>query len=151
MATDRKRLKGSKVLVKLPFGTTTAATKATGSKKAKPGKSQLIMIHPKIAKELKFTVVTDRSQSVSFKTAAGTATVNRIVSRGCSRRKSCKLFFDGEKTIDGLKFKSVNVQMPSGTTVLDFVTYFTTGGGKTLKLAKLITPDGKTHSLSDGT
>lgn len=146
-----KRLKGSKVLVKLPFGTTTAATKASGSKKGKPGKSQLVLMHPKVAKELKFTVVTNRSQSVTFKTASGNVTVNRIVSRGCSRRKSCQLFFETEKTIDGIKFKSVNVQMPSGTTVIDFVNYFTTGGGKTLKLAKLITPDGKTHSLSDGT
>lgn len=143
-----KRLKGSKVLVKLPFGST---VKASGTGKSKVyGKSQYILLHPKVAKELGFDIVTDRSQSVTFKTASGTSTVQRPVNSGSTRRGSCRLYFQTEKTIDSIKFKSVSVPMPTGAKVIDFINYFTSGKGKSIKLDKLVTPDGKTHSLNDG-
>ena len=139
MATTKKGpTKGSRVLIKLPFGTT---KNGTGGK---PGKSQLIMLKSGVAKELGFKpVVQMPTQKVTFKTAAGSRTVTRLV-QGSYRRKSVKLIFESPKTIAGSTgtYKSVSLPMPSGVVLNDIVQYFHKGAGKSKGVIALVTADG---------
>lgn len=137
MATLRKGpTKGSRVLVKLPFGRT---------KTGKNGKSQLILIKQGVAKELGFQVVKQLpKKTVEMKTAAGNRKVTRL-SQGSYKRKSVKLVFEKPRAIAGSKgtYKTVSLPMPSGVTIVDIVQYFHTGAGKSKNVIALITPDGK--------
>lgn len=134
--TKRGPTKGSRVLVKLPFGRTT-----TG----KNPKGQLVLVKQGVAKELGFTPVKQLpTKQVTFKTAAGSRTVTRI-SQGSFKRKSVKLIFEKPRSIFGSKgtYKTVSLPMPSGVTVNDIVKYFHTGAGKSKNVIALVTPDGK--------
>lgn len=139
MATTRKGpTKGSRVLIKLPFGRTVAP------KNGKGGKSQLIMLKAGVAKVLGFKPVTTMpSQKVTFKTAAGSRTTTRI-SQGSYRRKSVKLIFESPKSISGSSgtYKTVSLPVPNGVLISDIVNYFHKGAGKSKGVIALVTSDG---------
>jgi hypothetical protein len=140
MAKGKGPTKGSRILVKLPFGRTVAAKGKT------PGKSQLVKVKENVAKELGFAAVKAlETKSVQFKTAKGTATVKRISSVGSYRRKSVILLFKDAKKIGnspGL-YKSVSLPLGSGCTVTDAIVYFQKNG-KAKGVVGIRTPDGVT-------
>lgn len=137
--------KGSRVLVKLPF----ASAKNGGGKKA----GQLVLIKQGVAKLLDFKPVAKAPVvKVKFKTASGTATVDRLV-QGSYRQRSVKLIFSTPQTIVGSqgRFKSVSLPLCSGATIADVVKYFQEGAGKDNKVIALITPAGKRIQWDNGT
>ena len=137
MATKRGPTKGSRILVKLPFG----RAKTGGVHKA----SQYISIKQGVATILGFKPVTNvPTQKVKYKTAKGTATVTRRI-EGSYRQRSVRLIFSAPKSIKGSKgtFKSVSMPVPSGVTLDDIVKYFHVGAGKSKGVIGMITPAGK--------
>lgn len=129
--------KGSRILVKLPFG----RAKTSGGKPA----SQLIEVKQGVARVLGFEPVKALPvKTVSFKTASGTARAPRM-GRGSYKRKSVKLIFKAPKTIAGStgQYKSVSLPIPSGVTLDDVVKYFHTGAGRSKGVIALVSPDGR--------
>jgi len=129
--------KGSRILVKLPFG----SEKTSGGKLA----SQLIEVKQGVARVLGFEPIRVLpTKTVTFKTARGTARSTRF-GRGSWRRRSVKLIFKAPKTITGSTgtYKTVSLPLPSGVTLDDVIKYFHTGAGKSKGVIALVSPDGK--------
>lgn len=137
--------KGSRILVKLPFG----RDKTSGNKPA----SQLIEVKQGVARVLGFEPVKALPvKTVTFKTARGSAKAPRM-GRGSYKRKSVKLIFKAPKTITGSKgqYKSVSLPMPSGVTLDDIVKYFHTGAGKNKGVIALVSPSGRRIQWAEAT
>lgn len=137
--------KGSRILVKLPFG----RDKTSGGKPA----SQLIEIKQGVANILGFDPVkTLPVKSVKFKTARGFANAPRY-GRGSYKRRSVKLIFKAPKTIKGSngKYKTVSLPLPSGVTLDDVIKYFHTGAGKNKGVIAMVSPDGKRFQWAEAT
>jgi hypothetical protein len=147
MVTRKGPTKGARVLVKLPFGRTVAAS----GKKA--GKSQLVKVKENVAKELGFKPITTLpTKSVTFKTASGSATVKRVSATGSYRRKSVTLLFNKAKTVGKSPgtYKSVALPLGSGCTVTDAIVYFQKNG-KSKGIVGIRTPDGVTIRWDEST
>lgn len=128
--------KGSRVMVKLPFGRT---------KTGKNPKSQYIMIKQGVAQALGFKPVTEIPKvTIKTKTAAGQRQITRLV-QGSYRRRSVKLIFENPKTIKGSTgtYKSVSLPVPSGVVLADIVAYFQKGAGKGKGVIGLVSSDGR--------
>ncbi|WP_190445647.1 hypothetical protein [Tolypothrix tenuis] len=127
-------------MVKLPFGRTVA------SAKGKPGKSQLVRVKENVAKELGLKPITTLpTQSVTSKTAKGSATFKRVNAQGSYRRISITLIFSKAKTVGKSPgtYKTVALPLGSGCTVTDAILYFQKNG-KSKGIVGIRTPAGQT-------
>ncbi|MDB9374308.1 hypothetical protein [Nodularia sphaerocarpa] len=123
MAGGKRRgpTKGGRVLVKLPFGKTLAPTNKSR------GLSQLVLVKEGVADYLKLKPV-DKipSSKVTFKTAAGSRTVDRVKNVGSYRGESVTLIFGKPQSIKGSSgsYKTVSLPLGSGCNITDAVEYF---------------------------
>lgn len=118
MATRRGPTKGSRILVKLPFGTNRAP------KGTIKGVSSLVKVKEGIADLLGLKALTKIPESkVTFKTAAGSRTVTRVQKLGSYRQQSITLILKKPTTIKGSKglYDTVSLPLGSGCTISDAV------------------------------
>lgn len=137
--------KGSRILVKLPFG----RTKTGGGKAA----SQYISVKQGVATLLGFKPVANvPTKTVRFKTAKGTATTQRRID-GSYKQRSVILIFNAPKSIPGSRgsYKTVSLPIPSGVTLDDVAKYFHVGAGKNKGVIGMITPAGKRVQWAEAT
>jgi hypothetical protein len=119
--TKRGPTKGARVLVKLPFGRTVAASGK------KPGKSQLVRVKQGVAKELGLVPL---KAIPTVKVTGKSGTYTRIAATGSYRQESVTLIFDTAKSIKGStgSYKTVSLPLGSGCTITDAVKYFEKSG-----------------------